>query len=107
MDTTDNSHKYSPEQIEEQKRYLSHAKGLDASERAIVLNKLNEGTMDSGVFGWVKCPIWRYRMYKIVEKKLLDEDTLDLIMQYILEGKKISDSKDNDSTAFNDEQSGK
>lgn len=81
--------KYSPDEIEQQKRYLSHAKGIGELEKKFVLKKLNEGDVDSGTFRWVKCPVWRYRMYQVVERKMVSAETLNRIMRYILEGERI------------------
>ena len=89
MKKTEFKRKYSPEEIEEQKIYLSKAKSVTESEKRIILNNLENGYMDTGIFSWVRCPVWRYRLYKTVESGIIEAEALNDIMKYILEGEKI------------------
>jgi len=86
MSITSISRKYSTEEIEQQKRYLSKARGLTESEKQAISEKLDIADVDTGLFSWVKCPVWRFRMYAVAEKKVIDPETLNNVMKYILEG---------------------
>ena len=77
------------QEIEQQKRYMLNARGLTASEKDVVLEKLSNANIDTGIFGWVKCPVWRLRMYKIAERNIVETATLNKVMRYILEGEII------------------
>ena len=80
--------KYTPQEIEEQLRYLQNAHNVTQDERVCVLMLLNEGTRDEGVFKWVKCPVWRLRLYQLAKNGIIREDVLDAISRYLLEGDK-------------------
>jgi len=77
---------YTPEEIEEQLRYLRNAHNVTLEERARVLKLLKEGKRDQGIFRWVKCPVWRLRLYEFAKIGTVREDQLNAAFRFLLEG---------------------
>lgn len=80
--------KYSAEEIKEQLRHLRNAHNVSEDERNVVLAMLKEGKRDQGIFAWVKCPVWRMRLYELAKTGVAHEDQLNAICRYMLEGDK-------------------
>jgi len=78
--------KYSPREVSDQMRYLQNAHNVTPEERAQVAAMLEQGTRDVGIFSWVKCPVWRYRLNEVVRMGLVKEEALNSVFRYVLEG---------------------
>lgn len=77
---------YSDEEIKQQLSYMQRARGVTEYERIAILAKLESRIADEGPFSWVKCPVWRHRLYLSAAKFAVDADQLNRIMRYVLEG---------------------
>jgi len=80
---------YSAEEVELQLRHMERARNVSEHERRAVLERLSSGEKDDGIFAWVKCPVWRYRLYNVLNLGLIDASTLSRIMKYVLEGEAL------------------
>jgi len=80
--------KNTQDEVQEQLRYLKNAHNVTHEERARVLRHLDKGMKDNGVFSWVKCPVWRLRLYELLKTGLVQEDILNSVFRYVLEGDK-------------------
>lgn len=77
---------YTAEEIEEQLRYLKNAHNVTPEERKRVLESLKEGRRDQGIFNWVKCPVWRLRLYELAKIGPVRGDQLNAAFRFLLEG---------------------
>lgn len=68
---------------------MERARNISKYERKAILERLNSGERDKGIFGWVKCPVWRHRLYNVLKLESIDPSTLNRIMRYVLEGETL------------------